>query len=617
MSDFAAINLMQCPIAGFQHHAGESCWARLKPRDRLVLRREPGNRHDPRAIAVEWQDVTLGYVPREANFALSQMMDRGAHVEARVRSLRDGPGPWDRVMMEVAVVAAADRTPAPQPPPQPEEHVILAPGCDEAITLIEPHFASRKLGTEQQALALKVLGDLVPRIAHHLTKPLRGVRTAYGREVHLWGAAVIEIGPDGRGLRSRFLGAPAHVMGPATTLDLKWPLKPREWPSSLSPVIAAACDSHGLDKDAMSEPFVKAIRDSLVATFEDFLAFEELRRAALEFLAPDPLARSLTNRIVGPSASAEAFNWVCGRVPAIALCAVEHPGMLPFLRVAFDDKAMKLAADPLAALRERLLHEGLEPAAWKKMDRWGFEAFESLGRASWQPIPIARFANLLHRLGVKLPPPDAFAGLALEAAMHRLPPNHPLDFERHSLWFMRALLDETEDMEGTEGQDLLSVAAPLAVDWLLDARPVPDANQKHAGWTWIMQQAWQHHDAGMLARMAPWPVPIEEMAWPPYRVVAIRSAAELLIEGKAMKNCLANYEDACRSGDVLVFSIRELPNLQRLACFAAQRIEGTRNWEVLEVAGKMNSAAGGDMERIAEAMVVKLNGGRGGKVAPF
>jgi hypothetical protein len=58
------VALMQCPVAGFQYYGGESCWAQIRPEDRLALNRKPGNRHDSRAITVQWRDVTLGYVPR-------------------------------------------------------------------------------------------------------------------------------------------------------------------------------------------------------------------------------------------------------------------------------------------------------------------------------------------------------------------------------------------------------------------------------------------------------------------------------------------------------------------------------------------------------------------------
>src|SRR5688572_29487458 len=97
------VALMQCPVAGFQYHGGEACWGQIHANDRLALKREPGNRHDPRAIAVEWRNVMVGYVPREANYALSQMMDRGMRAEGRVCALRLGGDPWQRMMMEIVV----------------------------------------------------------------------------------------------------------------------------------------------------------------------------------------------------------------------------------------------------------------------------------------------------------------------------------------------------------------------------------------------------------------------------------------------------------------------------------------------------------------------------------
>lgn len=84
-----------------------------------------------------------------------------------------------------------------------------------------------------------------------------------------------------------------------------------------------------------------------------------------------------------------------------------------------------------------------------------------------------------------------------------------------------------------------------------------------------------------------------------------------------MKNCLESYVDACRSGDVIVFSIRERANGARVACFAAQRVEDLRHWSVIQVAGKMNALVDEEIARLAEATVVKLNGGRGGDVPPF
>ena len=84
-----------------------------------------------------------------------------------------------------------------------------------------------------------------------------------------------------------------------------------------------------------------------------------------------------------------------------------------------------------------------------------------------------------------------------------------------------------------------------------------------------------------------------------------------------MHNCLEMYEEACRAGDVVVYSIRQRTTGARVACFAAQRESRGPWWTLLEVKGRMNTEAGAELERIAHAMVVKLNGGRGGAVPPF
>ena len=113
MTDRIPILLMACPIAGFQYHAGEAYWPELKPGDELLLCREHGNHYDARAIRVEWRGVPLGYVPREANFTVAQMLDRGERIKARIAMLRESSDPWMRVMMEVIAMADPAREISP------------------------------------------------------------------------------------------------------------------------------------------------------------------------------------------------------------------------------------------------------------------------------------------------------------------------------------------------------------------------------------------------------------------------------------------------------------------------------------------------------------------------
>ncbi len=101
--------LQTSPLAGFQHHAGPTLFPLMQVGDRLILRREPGNPHDQKAVRVEWRGVQIGYAPRAENVDLARLMDRGTRVEGRILNLQKNRDPWKRVLMELYVM-------------QPDEH---------------------------------------------------------------------------------------------------------------------------------------------------------------------------------------------------------------------------------------------------------------------------------------------------------------------------------------------------------------------------------------------------------------------------------------------------------------------------------------------------------------
>lgn len=95
------ILVQSSPLAGSQYYAVAAVWSELKAGDRLDLNREPDNRHDPRAIRVDWRGRKLGYLPRAENAAVAAAMDRGERLEARIARLRPDGSPWRRVEIEV------------------------------------------------------------------------------------------------------------------------------------------------------------------------------------------------------------------------------------------------------------------------------------------------------------------------------------------------------------------------------------------------------------------------------------------------------------------------------------------------------------------------------------
>ena len=605
----ARLVLMECPVAGFQFHEGEAHWSQMKPCDALTLRREPGNRHDPRAVRVEWRGVALGYLPREANYTVSQMLDRGEAVEAHIRELRVSADPWKRVMIEVAVPgvtggAATKEAPASRPVVAPPPATIAIDACVR-MKRVPPLNLVPVGGTDERwQKMIDLLESVHVDIARRLALPAAACTRGDMRSVTLWNAIEISVDPSGRDLQIRYVDGGTDTR-PRVSLDLTQPIGPAAWSQAFVPVLWRACVRDGIHTSRIIGPFGTWIHRSLRLTFRSYVDFGTLRRKVLEFLAPDPLAHSLTNRIFGSDAMAQGFNWVGDHAMPLAQVGIDHPALLPFLRCLPEGLACR--ADPIGTLQGHLLAHGLEPGAWKRLELWGFQTFDDfLDNLAAMPGALVEYANLLHRLEVQDVPPGLFSHLAGWAAAF-----DGVDIATRTLrwipdWFMRALLREAE--ETSEGDaDRLAGELGQALPWLRDTNPEPDSNQRKAGWYWISHQAIEHD---LALEAVKWTVPCETLVEGPYLVVPLRSGAELREEAIAMKNCLEDYEDQCARGILIVFSIRRADNHKRLACFMVAKTRHLLRdlWELEQIAGKMNSPVSHEMSRVADTVVARLNG---------
>ena len=88
-------------IAGFQYHQGEYFWKELTVGDKLQLRREPDNPYDENAVAIYWEGIKLGYLPRVENIVVARMMDKGQIINALIENKQKSDDPWERMTVEV------------------------------------------------------------------------------------------------------------------------------------------------------------------------------------------------------------------------------------------------------------------------------------------------------------------------------------------------------------------------------------------------------------------------------------------------------------------------------------------------------------------------------------
>jgi hypothetical protein len=103
-ADERAVLIQESPVAGFQFHNGDAIWSSLSVGDELRLVRESSNTHDPDAVAIYFHDDKLGYVPSAENSAISQMLDRGENLQARISRLLMDEDPWQRVRISISRV---------------------------------------------------------------------------------------------------------------------------------------------------------------------------------------------------------------------------------------------------------------------------------------------------------------------------------------------------------------------------------------------------------------------------------------------------------------------------------------------------------------------------------
>ena len=93
--------IQESPLAGFNHHEASAIWPQLAVGDAVVLRREAKNPHDDRAVAVRYRGRMLGYLPRQENAAVAQMLDRGEKLAANIVAKRLDQDPWKRLQLAV------------------------------------------------------------------------------------------------------------------------------------------------------------------------------------------------------------------------------------------------------------------------------------------------------------------------------------------------------------------------------------------------------------------------------------------------------------------------------------------------------------------------------------
>ena len=101
------LHLTNFNIAGFSYWDGPEAWEKLRIGTTLQLVREADNAFDPYAVAIYFDDLKLGFIPRDENHDISKYLDMGWGDMYEVRIQKLDPTAHTEAQVEVIVYVTA------------------------------------------------------------------------------------------------------------------------------------------------------------------------------------------------------------------------------------------------------------------------------------------------------------------------------------------------------------------------------------------------------------------------------------------------------------------------------------------------------------------------------
>jgi hypothetical protein len=99
------IFLLDIVVAGTTHcNKIDKVYPLLKKGMVLRMQRNPTNRYDKNAIAIYFEKIRIGYVPRELNLVISRLMDAGKAFFCRVEEVNLVNDYWVKIDAKIYMV---------------------------------------------------------------------------------------------------------------------------------------------------------------------------------------------------------------------------------------------------------------------------------------------------------------------------------------------------------------------------------------------------------------------------------------------------------------------------------------------------------------------------------
>ena len=151
--------------------------------------------------------------------------------------------------------------------------------------------------------------------------------------------------------------------------------------------------------------------------------------------------------------------------------------------------------------------------------------------------------------------------------------------------------------------------------WAAQASPRLDKLQRRAGWPWLLRRATLAERRRLLMQVEGprgWFSALDEVASGGLRATVMATVEELVDEGIAFHNCIADYVLECQLGESRIFAVRDVECGRRVAVVRLDYDEGEKAWVLHDVLGIANEPVGDEVRAFAERLAQAYHYGSGG-----
>jgi len=97
--------LQHCYVAGLQYYDALKIWNKLSIGLELEMRTEPENKFDRHAVALYFEEIKLGYLPRSDNRHIAKLLKAGWNpYEVRIQSIHNNRDMNERLEICIRII---------------------------------------------------------------------------------------------------------------------------------------------------------------------------------------------------------------------------------------------------------------------------------------------------------------------------------------------------------------------------------------------------------------------------------------------------------------------------------------------------------------------------------